>query len=188
VTDDGYWLREDLVTITNPSPPPPDLAPGEKWIDVNLKNETLVAFEGTTPVYATLISSGKRDLDDKDHDHPTHNGTFRIREKHVAATMDADTASDGPYSIEDVPWIQYFHGSIALHGAFWHAAFGQTKSHGCVNLAPWDARSLFFWTEPQVPAGWNAVWATPEHPGTRVIVHDEAKPNYETDDEEETQP
>jgi hypothetical protein len=97
--------------------------------------------------------------------------------------MDADTATDGPYSIEDVPWIQYFNGSIALHGAFWHAEFGHTKSHGCVNLSPWDAKAMFFWTEPQVPAGWNGVAATPEHPGTRVIVHDEAKPLYEDEDD-----
>src|SRR6185437_12609006 len=61
-TTEGYWLREDLATITNPGPPPEGLKPGEKWIDINLKNETLVAFEGDKPVFATLISSGKRDL------------------------------------------------------------------------------------------------------------------------------
>jgi hypothetical protein len=182
-TDDGYWLREDLIVVTNPGPPPVGLLPGEKWVDINLKNETLVAFEGDKPVYATLVSSGRRDLEHREKDHPTHNGTFRIREKHIAATMDADTATDGPYSIEDVPWIQYFNGSIALHGAFWHAEFGHTKSHGCVNLSPWDAKAMFFWTEPQVPAGWNGVAATPEHPGTRVIVHDEAKPLYEDEDD-----
>jgi hypothetical protein len=81
-------------------------------------------------------------------------------------------AADGPYSIEDVPYIQYFNGSYALHGAFWHAAFGSVKSHGCVNLAPWDAKILFGWTDPQVPQGWHAAFATKERPGTRVIVHD----------------
>ena len=183
-TDDGYWLREDLIVLTNPGPPPPGLLPGEKWIDVNLKNETLVAFEGDKPVYATLLSSGKRDLEHREKDHPSHNGTFRIREKHIAATMDADTATDGPYSIEDVPWIQYFNGSIAIHGAFWHAEFGHTKSHGCLNLAPWDAKAIFGWTEPQLPPGWHGVAATADHPGTRVIVHDEAKAEYEDEDED----
>ena len=102
---------------------------------------------GETPVYATLVSSGRRDLKERAKDHQTHNGSFRIREKHIAATMDADTATDGPYFIQDVPWIQYFNGSIALHGAFWHAEFGHTKSHGCVNLSPWDAKALFGWTD-----------------------------------------
>ncbi|MGO8991869.1 MAG: L,D-transpeptidase [Polyangiaceae bacterium] len=183
-TENGYWLREDLITITKPGPPPEGLKPGEKWIDINLKNETLVAFEGTTPVYATLISSGRRDLKEREKDHQTHNGSYRVREKHIAATMDADTASDGPYSIQDVPWIQYFNGSIALHGAFWHAEFGHVKSHGCVNLSPWDAKALFGWTDPQLPPGWHGVHATPEQPGTIVVTHDEAKPLYEDEDED----
>jgi lipoprotein-anchoring transpeptidase ErfK/SrfK len=170
-TEDGWWFRERDGTVTNPGPPPADLAPNEKWIDVNLKNQTLVAFEGTKAVYATLVSSGKRS-NDKEKDHPTVQGSFRIREKHIAATMDGDVASDGPYSIEDVPWIQYFQGSYALHGAFWHADFGHEHSHGCVNLAPWDARALFGWTEPHLPEGWHGVVATAEDPGTRVIVHD----------------
>ena len=90
--------------------------------------------------------------------------------------MDGDVASDGPYSIQDVPWIMYFNASIALHGAFWHSNFGHVQSHGCVNLAPWDAKALFGWTEPRLPAGWHGVAATEEHPGTRVVVHDEEKP------------
>ena len=175
-TDEGWWMRSYDGTSTKPGPAPRDLLPGEKWIDVNLANETLVAFEGDKPVYATLVSSGKRDLKDKEKDHPTKNGVFRIREKHVAATMDADTASDGPYSIEDVPWIQYFNGSIALHGAFWHSNFGHVQSHGCVNLSPWDAKAMFGWTEPRLPEGWHGVAATEERPGTRVIVHDEQPP------------
>ncbi len=186
-TDDGYWLREDLITITKPGPPPEGLKAGEKWIDINLKNETLVAFEGEKPVYATLISSGRRDLRDREKDHQTHNGSFRIREKHIAATMDADTASDGPYSIQDVPWIQYFSGSIALHGAFWHSEFGHVKSHGCVNLSPWDAKALFGWTEPQLPPGWHGVHSTAEQPGTIVVTHDEAKPLYDDEDEEDAE-
>jgi L,D-transpeptidase catalytic domain len=182
-TENGYWLRADLITVTKPGPPPPGLKPGEKWIDVNLKNQTLVAFEGDRPVYATLISSGRRDLNDPDKDHQTHNGSYRIREKHVSATMDQDTASDGPYSIQDVPWIQYFHGSIALHGAFWHSDFGHVKSHGCVNLSPWDAKALFGWTDPPLPPGWHGVHATAEQPGTIVITHDEVKPLYEDEDD-----
>jgi hypothetical protein len=86
--------------------------------------------------------------------------------------MDGDVATDGPYSIEDVPWIMYFNGSIALHGAFWHSNFGSTKSHGCVNLAPVDARAMFGWTDPPLPDGWHGVMSTPDRLGTRVIVHD----------------
>jgi hypothetical protein len=166
-TDEGWWLRAFDFTKTDPGPPPDRLGDHDKWIDVNLKRQTLVAFEGATPVFATVFSSGR-------NEHETVPGVFRIREKHISATMDGDAelATDGPYSIEDVPYIQYFNGSYALHGAFWHAEFGHVKSHGCVNLAPWDAKSLFGWTDPQLPEGWHAVFATKEKPGTRVIVHD----------------
>jgi hypothetical protein len=100
---------------------------------------------------------------------------FRIFEKHVAATMDADTATDGPYSIEDVPWIMYFDGSTALHGAFWHSRFGHERSHGCVNMTPHDAHELFGWVGPRLPDGWHGVHATEANPGTRVLVHDDGK-------------
>ena len=168
-TDEGWWMRAIDGTKTDPGPPPDklDANGNEKWIDVNQKRQTLVAFEGSTPVFATLFSSGR-------NEHETPIGSFRVREKHITATMDgdADTATDGPYSIEDVPYIQYFNGGYALHGAFWHAEFGHVKSHGCVNLAPWDAKALFGWTDPQLPEGWHAVVATKEKPGTRVVVHE----------------
>ncbi len=167
-TDEGWWLKASDGTKTEPGPPPDKLGDHEKWIDVNQHRQTLVAFEGPTPVYVTLFSSGR-------NEHETVTGSFHIREKLIASTMDgdADTAVDGaPYSIEDVPYIQYFNGGYALHGAFWHAEFGRVKSHGCVNLAPWDAKGIFGWTDPQLPEGWHSVVATKDHPGTRVVVHE----------------
>ncbi|MEA2750294.1 MAG: hypothetical protein QOI41_4437 [Myxococcales bacterium] len=171
-TDDGWWMKAAEGTKTKPSDPPKDLKPGEKWVDVNTTTQTLVAYEGTKPVFATAVSTGLVDKEDKEKDHHTPPGTFRIREKHIAATMDGDVASDGPYSIEDVPWIMYFNGSYALHGAFWHNNFGKTKSHGCVNMAPQDAKAIFAWTEPHLPDGWHGVMSTTEKPGTRVIIHE----------------
>src|SRR5262249_11938645 len=115
---------------------------------------------------------GPEDTTCKETARLTRPGAVRIREKPIAATMDGDVASDGPYSIEDVPWIMYFSGSYALHGAFWHSNFGHTKSHGCVNLSPVDAHRLFGWTEPRLPEGWHGVTATDQDPGTRVVVHE----------------
>jgi lipoprotein-anchoring transpeptidase ErfK/SrfK len=88
--------------------------------------------------------------------------------------MDGDgtVAGDLPYSIEDVPYVAYFEGSYALHGAFWHNNFGREMSHGCVNLSPLDAKKVFFWAEPRLPRGWHAVWSTPDNRGTLVVVHE----------------
>jgi lipoprotein-anchoring transpeptidase ErfK/SrfK len=173
-TIEGWWMKGIDGTYTEPGPPPPDLAPGEKWIDVNLARKTLVAMHGDKPVYAALVSPGRRSKNKK-KDHPTKTGVFRIREKHVAVTMDGDgtVAGDLPYSIEDVPYVAYYDGSYALHGAFWHNNFGREMSHGCVNLAPLDAKKIFFWVEPQLPRGWHAAWSTSERPGTLVSIHGE---------------
>jgi hypothetical protein len=171
-TTEGWWMKGSDGTYTEQGPKPADLGPGEKWIDVNLARKTLVALEGDRPVFAALIAPGKKSKD-KEKDHSTVEGTFRIREKHIAVTMDGDgrAASDLPYSIEDVPYVQYFEGSYALHAAFWHNNFGHEMSHGCVNLSPLDAKRVFMWSEPHLPRGWHAVWSTPESRGTLVVVH-----------------
>lgn len=171
-TTERFWVRERDLVLPPPAARPRQAQPGEKWIDVNLKTQTLVAYEGDVPVYATLVSTGRHNDQDPSLDFRTPPGVFRIRDKHLATTMDGDVTNDGPYSIEDVPWVQYFKGSFALHGAFWHDDFGHVHSHGCVNLAPEDARNLFEWTEPQVPANWHGVSTGEEGRGTLVSVHE----------------
>ncbi len=71
-TRSGFWMKDWEGTLTKPQPPPSDLATGEKWIDVNLATQSLVAFEGSTPIYATIVSSGRHNDEDKSKDHRTH--------------------------------------------------------------------------------------------------------------------
>ncbi|MEZ4407820.1 MAG: L,D-transpeptidase [Polyangiales bacterium] len=175
-TTEGYFVRSRHVRVVTRHEPPADLAPGEKWIDVNLDHQSVVAYEGANPVYVTVASTGRRNRSNPDENYETIQGGFRIAAKHVATTMDGNSANDGPYSIEDVPWVMYFEGSFALHGAFWHNGFGIMRSHGCVNLAPSDARWFFNWTEPQLPEGWHGAYSTPQRPGTRVYVHYDNQP------------
>lgn len=166
----GFWLRNDHVAVVKLPKVPSDVKPGEKWIDVDITDESLVAFEGDKPVYATVVSTGRHNTDPA-KDHTTVQGSFRIREKHVTDTMDDDSAADATYKIEDVPWVMYFEKSYALHGAFWHSSFGRERSHGCVNLTPYDARNIFHWVGPTLPKGWHGVAANPTNPGTRIVVH-----------------
>jgi hypothetical protein len=172
-TAEGLWIKEYQVRVARAVEPQEDLQPRERWLDINVKTQTLVAYVGSKPVYATMVSSGKESTV-KAKDHRTPRGAWRIREKHVATTMDGDgtAAGDLPYSIEDVPYVAYFHRSYAVHGAFWHRNYGVRMSHGCVNLSPLDAKWVFFFTDPQLPAGWHGVWSTDKHPGTRVVVHE----------------
>ncbi|MCB9566688.1 MAG: L,D-transpeptidase [Myxococcales bacterium] len=170
ITPEGHLIRKDHLLMPELQPLPKGIDPWERWIDVSISKQMLVAYEGTRPVYVTLVSTGKKGTKEEPFDTPT--GRWRIYSKHISTTMDGNTASDGSYSIQDVPWTMFFYGSYALHGAFWHRSFGRVRSHGCVNLGPSDARWLFFWTTPFLPDGWHGVHATDESPGTTVIVRE----------------
>jgi lipoprotein-anchoring transpeptidase ErfK/SrfK len=167
VSRDGVIVREPSVRIIRKREVPPGVPHDAKWIHVNLTHQYLVAYEGETPVFATLTSTGKEGFE-------TPTGLYRIQSKHVSTTMDMDASEspEGAYSIEDVPWTMYFHGNYAIHGAFWHYSFGRVRSHGCVNLAPADARWVFSWSTPTLPAAWHGMFAGPRD-GTFVFVEDE---------------
>lgn len=168
VTKAGLLVEKAKLRLPDLQPLPEGLKPWEPWIDVSLDKQMLVAYEGSKPVFVTLVSTGKKGTAEEPFETPT--GRWRIQSKHVSTTMDGNTASDGNYAIEDVPWAMYFEGSYALHGAFWHRGFGYVRSHGCVNLGPSDAKWLFHWTSPFLPEGWHGVHANDATPGTTVIV------------------
>ena len=165
-------VRADVMRLADLQPVPKGLEPWDRWIDVDITKQILVAYEGPRPVYATLVSTGKRGSAEEPFDTPV--GRYRVYSKQITSNMDGATATDGNYAIQDVPWVMYFKGSYALHGAFWHRSFGYVRSHGCVNLGPSDARWLFFWATPFVPEGWYGVTAGDDNPGSTVIVRESA--------------
>ncbi|APR84421.1 Hypothetical protein A7982_09770 [Minicystis rosea] len=168
---DGAFIAAKDARHPKLSEPPPevDAATGERWIDVDLETQTLVAYEGKRPVFATIVSTGKGKPGTP---LGTPKGTHRIWIKLLTSDMDnlEDENAARYYRMEDVPWVQYFSKGVGLHGAFWHRSFGFVRSHGCVNLAPLDAQRLFFWTGPHVPAGWTAAFPTAHERGTVIRV------------------
>jgi lipoprotein-anchoring transpeptidase ErfK/SrfK len=168
---ENAWIAAKDVRHPEVVEPPPevDRDAGERWIDVDLATQTLVAYEGKRPVFATIVSTGKGR---EGTPQATPKGTHRIWIKLLTSDMDnlEDENAARYFRIENVPWVQYFSKGVGLHGAFWHRSFGQVRSHGCVNLAPLDAQRLFWWTGPHVPAGWTAVFPTKAELGTVVRV------------------
>ncbi|WP_437649138.1 L,D-transpeptidase family protein [Sorangium sp. So ce362] len=153
---DGSLVRADDLVRIDPLPRTPAWAVrGRKWIDVSINQQSLVAYEGTRPVYVTLVSAGADGLGDPETTRSTIQGLFRIHTKHVTVTMDGDEEEEDPFDFRDVPFVQYFTGGFAFHAAYWHDDFGTPRSHGCVNLSPLDAAWLFEWTTPEVPADWH---------------------------------
>jgi hypothetical protein len=164
------WIAALDVRVFQPAPPPPMLEPGERWIDVDVDNQILVAYEGDLAVYATLVTSGGATT-------PTESGVYRMWLKESEADMKGLNGED-PYSVATVPWTQFFspEKGLALHTAYWHDQFGTRRSHGCVNLAPRDARWLYFWSEPQVPPGWTMAAGVVEAPGSIVRIRTKDDP------------
>ena len=173
ISDDGVepeeWLPSKDLAHATVATPPSDIGEGERWIDVDLSTQTIVAYEGPTPVFATLMSSGRGA---QGTDTATPRGTHRVWVKLQSTDMGNIEREDVDqhYSIEDVPFVQFFDHAVALHGAFWHREFGRVRSHGCVNLAPLDANRLFDFTWPHLPRGWTAVFPTALEKGTLIRV------------------
>jgi hypothetical protein len=173
VVGDDALLREVDVLVVAPAALPEGMGEGDRWIDIDLSHQTLVAYDWKQPRYVTLVSSGRARTPRPELDYLTPRGLHRIRGKHLTATMDDDEPGEPPYSLEDVPYVMYFHGAYAFHSAFWHDLFGRPRSHGCINLAPADAKWLYNWAGPDLPDTWHGGSATEENPGTWVWIHGE---------------
>jgi lipoprotein-anchoring transpeptidase ErfK/SrfK len=111
----------------------------QRWIQVNLTKQRLIAWKGRTPVYAIAISSGKKST-------PTRTGIFKIQSKFKTTRMRGKN-----YDVPNVPYVMFYQGSYGIHGAYWHRRFGTPVSHGCVNLAPNHAKWLFNWASIGTP-------------------------------------
>ena len=163
----GGWVRRAELAQPEQVAPPEEVGPADRWIDVDVERQVLVAYVGSTPSFATLVSTGRNTRQSE-----TPLGVHRIWVKLDYSDMDDLERTDVPknYAIQDVPWVQFFKGSYGFHAAFWHNDFGRRRSHGCINLSPTDARYLFHFTQPVLPPGWNAILPMPEDRPTVVQV------------------
>ena len=123
------------LTILPATLSPSSVADDVRWIDVDLTNQRLTAYEGQTTVRTTLVSTGLPRT-------PTPVGLFRIWIK-----LRYDDMSGPGYYLPNVPYTMYFYRGYGLHGTYWHSNFGHPMSHGCVNLPTSEAEWLFSWAE-----------------------------------------
>jgi len=169
------WVAADAVNEVRLLARPKTVPEGvEKWIDVDLGEQVLVAYEKDKPVFATLVSSGRSI--------PTPMGTYPVWAKAAAITMKSQPYEDKGYFVNKVPWSTFFQWHNAIHGAYWHDKFGVVKSHGCVNVAPIDAKRVFEWVTPAMPPGWTGL--RPENllaSPTVVVRNSHAKKEFRQD-------
>ncbi len=183
-TRSGVWVQRADAVVPSPRVRTPWGAPVNgtdttgrapagraTWLEVSIMGGWLIAYEGTRPVFVTLISAGHGgsagDGEDPLTNAATPTGRFSVNGKFATATM----ASPGGLVHSDVPWTQNFVGPYAVHGAYWHDDFGNLQSGGCVNVSPRDGKWLFDFSEPALPPGWHGV-RSGDGPSTMIVLHD----------------
>ncbi|GAB4562903.1 MAG: hypothetical protein Kow0047_11330 [Anaerolineae bacterium] len=137
------WVYGGWIAAAFERARPASIGADERWVGVNLSQQTLVAYEGDRPVYAAMVATGLPGT-------PTVQGIFRTWWRVPWRKMSGGRPGMY-YYLEEVPWTCYFYKGYALHGAYWHDAFGRPRSHGCVNLSLYDAWWIFRWSEPGGP-------------------------------------
>ena len=119
--------------------PPEDIDDNDRWIDVDLSDQRLYAYEGQNIVRSFLVSTGTWQT-------PTPVGRYAVWIKLRYAEM------SGPgYYWPAVPYTMYFYGSYGIHAAFWHNNFGTPMSAGCVNMITEEAGWLYNWSHLGIP-------------------------------------
>lgn len=143
----------------------------ERWIEVDLSDQKLYAWQGDRLYLETAVSTGLPWW-------PTPKGEFRIWTKLRATKMEGGTGKYY-YYLPNVPYVMYFENKdfpgwrgYGLHGTYWHNDFGRQRSHGCVNLPTPIAEQLYHWTNPVLGEGKSTVRANPDNIGTRIIIHE----------------
>lgn len=147
------------------------VASEERWIEVDLSDQKLYAWEGDRLFLETSISSGLPWW-------PTPTGEFRIWIKLRATKMEG---GEGKYYyyLPNVPYVMYFENEsipgwrgFGLHGTYWHNDFGTPRSHGCVNLPTEKAKEIYYWVAPILPDGKFSIKSTAGNFGTRIVIHE----------------
>ena len=163
------WLPKSSVRIARRRTRPAGVGDDGRWIDVDRDQQVMIAYEHDEPVYVTLVSSGIR----KSYTPPA---VYRLRSKASLTKMGAEESEAAYYLVSQVPWATRFRSGLYFHAAYWHDDFGRTKSHGCVNLSPRDAKWVYDWTTPTMPAGWSEL-EVPLEGAMIVRVYDEEAPD-----------
>ncbi len=151
----GRWIMQHHVSLVDVNERPEEVGEDQFWVEVDLYEQTVAAYEGDRMVYASIISSG---LDKW----PTREGLFQVWARLERTKMSGSEGKEDYYFIEEVPHTLYFDGEIALHGAYWHDDFGYQHSHGCVNMAPRDSEWVFNWSNDAPTDLW--VWVHTSDP------------------------
>ena len=140
---------------------PDDLSPisperMDKRIIVDVTRQCMSCYEGNTEVLYSVVSTGARF---NSEGKPTDGWSTPVGDNHVvnrkyvSLHMSGGSESKGSgYEDFAVPYASIFaSGGVSFHSTYWHNSFGNTMSHGCVNMKPEEAKFVYRWTQPDTP-------------------------------------
>lgn len=142
LADGGFVYARNLGrnAPVQPTPPPLDAPAVGRWIDVNLTQQLMTAYDGREALKTVPVTSGKAGW-------ATPEGSYTILNRVANETMTSGAiGADNHYRLEDVLFTQYFTDmGHAIHFAWWRTkeTIGRPGSHGCLNVLLEDAR--YFW-------------------------------------------
>jgi lipoprotein-anchoring transpeptidase ErfK/SrfK len=151
----GHLLENKELTVSLPVTRTPyksvNTSGSGRWLEVDLTNKRMYAYQDNSLVRTFLISAGAPKT-------PTVTGTYSIYSKMTKKTMSGPNADGTRYVQPNVPWVNFFYKDYAIHGNYWrpNSYFGNiNSSHGCVGVTPSEGAWIYKWA---------AV-------GTTVVIH-----------------
>ncbi len=146
----------------------PTVGDDQVWIDADIASQMFSVFEGDTLLFTTLMSTAKKG-------HVTPLGTYQIYDKAIGWDLGSREGAEDAYYMEDVPFVMHYYPRYAIHSAFWHDNFGEPASHGCINLTPKDAWTVYQLVSPRMPEGWQYIKQHKADEGTIVRIRNGQK-------------
>lgn len=118
------------VAAAEPAKPAvvPDPSP-TLTVNIDLAQQQMVVFEDGAAKYSWPISSGTAQF-------PTPRGTFRPQ-------WSAKMWYSRKYDMAPMPHAVFIHGGVAVHATQHVSRLGSPASHGCIRLAPGNARTFY---------------------------------------------
>lgn len=129
---------DGVYTPSSADAPAPSTTTG-RALTISISQQRIFAWENGQIVHSHLVSTGLPQT-------PTVLGDYNVYVKLLA-----DDMSGADYFLPQVPYTMYFFQGYAIHGTYWHNAFGRPMSHGCVNLPVQEAEWFFNFAQVGTP-------------------------------------
>lgn len=132
---------QEILVVPNPT----DTVSGEKRIVIDISDQRMYRYVGSTLVATHVVSTGKWSMPTPIGNHQIYNKLGTAYSRKYALYMDNWMAitADGAYGIHSLPYWRLKNGGVYYEGVH---HLGLRVSHGCIRLSPAESKTVFAWT------------------------------------------